>query len=234
MKLMEMCAAGYTMDCYARHTSRYGKKGIPRGKNINPTTLSQEGVNRRRAIRQLRRLINHNFKPGDFHLVLGYKKELRPEDPKEARKHIQSFLGKLRRSCRKEGETLKYVWVLEKGSRGALHFHLVISETDLTTIRKAWTYGRPQIYPLDDTWNWSDLAEYLIKKGDRQTGRRYNPSRTLEYPKVDRWVMGRDLSEPKAKKGYYIDQDHLNWWITKEGYLSLEYVQVRLDAGKGG
>lgn len=225
-KVIEICKAGKTLDCYARHSSRYGKKGIPRGKNIHATPLSQEGVNQRRAVRNLRRLINHNFLPGDFHLVLGYKKELRPENGEE-RKHIKHFLDKLRREFQKQGKVLKYVWVLERGKRGGIHFHLAISKTDIDLIRKAWKYGRPQIFPLDDTGSWGKLAEYLIGKGERMTKKRYNASKTMEQPKVDRWIAKRDISEPKAKKGYYIEKDSVKFWINPEGYLSLEYTQVK-------
>lgn len=230
-KVVEVCRAGRTLDCYARHSSRYGRKGTPRSENINATPLPVKLANQRKSVRHLRRLINHNFRPGDYHLVLGYKPEARPETQEEAVRQIRGFLRKVRREFRKQEQALRYVWVLERGKRGALHVHMVISQTAVEILQKAWPYGRPQIYPLDESWNWSALAEYLIKRGAAQEGKRYNPSRTLVEPETERWISGEDIEEPEAEAGYTIDRDTVNFWITDEGYLSLEYVQVKVTGG---
>ena len=49
------------------HTSRYNQKGIRPKKKEKPTSEQMQKVNERNAIKRLRRLMNTNFGPGDYH-----------------------------------------------------------------------------------------------------------------------------------------------------------------------
>ena len=63
----------------------------------------------------------------------------------------------------KEGKPFKYVLVTEVGKRGALHHHIVMNQVPTEWIRTAWPKGRIDIRPLDDTGQYSRLAEYFAK-----------------------------------------------------------------------
>ena len=75
--IIEVVQAGKTIEVMKYYSSRYGKKGIKRGKRQNLTKEEQIKVNKRAAEKKLRRLINENFQEGDTHLVLDYRKESR-------------------------------------------------------------------------------------------------------------------------------------------------------------
>ena len=79
------------MEVEKYHTSRYNQKGIRPEKKEKPTSEQMQKVNERNAIKRLRRLMNTNFGPGDYHTVLTYTKDQRP-DPEGARKYLKKFL----------------------------------------------------------------------------------------------------------------------------------------------
>jgi hypothetical protein len=66
--------AGKTMEIIKYHDRAHGKKGGPRQKRKNPTSLRQELANRRRAENRLRWLLNANFEDGDLSLTCTYVK----------------------------------------------------------------------------------------------------------------------------------------------------------------
>ena len=63
----------------------YGAPGCPREKKRKRTPEEIQKQNQRNKIRKVQRLILKNFTEGDLHLVLTYKKELRPESIEEAK-----------------------------------------------------------------------------------------------------------------------------------------------------
>ena len=81
--------AGKTIEVIKSYSKRIGANK-QRGKKEKPTAEEMKKVNERNAEAKLRRLINANFGYGDYHLVLTYKKDLRP-DPAEAKKRISKF-----------------------------------------------------------------------------------------------------------------------------------------------
>lgn len=73
--------AGKTLIVEKYYTSRYNRKGIPRGANRKATTEAQEKCNQRKEERKLTIVLNENFTGGDYHLVLDYRPEDRPLTP---------------------------------------------------------------------------------------------------------------------------------------------------------
>ena len=112
------------------YTLRYKAKGCKRGAWTNPTSEKQEEINRRHAETKLRLRINANFKEGDFHLVLDYRLNERPNSKEEMRKDADVFLKALRKEYKKQDRELKYIHVMEVGTKGAKHHHLVINNID--------------------------------------------------------------------------------------------------------
>ena len=84
-----------TIEVIKSYSKRIGDHR-PRGGKEKPTAEEMEKVNQKNAEAKLRRLINANFGYGDYHLVLTYKKDLRP-DPAEAKKRVSKCLRILRR-----------------------------------------------------------------------------------------------------------------------------------------
>lgn len=73
--------AGNTMIIEKYYSSRWNKKGIKRSDNRKKTTEEQDKCNLRKAERIVTILINANFGPDDYHLVLDYRLENRPATP---------------------------------------------------------------------------------------------------------------------------------------------------------
>lgn len=200
-------------------------------------------ANMRQAARKLARKINANFRPGDWHVTLTYKKEERP-DPETAAKNIKDLIDKLRDKYKKHGFVLKYVHATEYKNK-AIHHHLIVNNvndgasTTVDYIRKYWKgRGNPKFVPLYDNGEYKTLAEYLIKEtektfraDDSPNKQRYSCSRNLITPppecrmrKAKTWKL-----EPKPRPGYYIDRDSLYNGVDKLGYPYQRYVMIKLN-----
>lgn len=144
-------------------SGRYGHHGV-HSERTKPTPEEVEKINERNALNKLRRLLKANFTEDDWHLVLTYKKEERP-DPEEAKDILSRFIRKLRNAYRKNGYELKYIHVTEYHHK-AIHHHIVINDIpDVTKIVRAlWTYGRPNFSPLLSEHTFGEFAEYLLKE----------------------------------------------------------------------
>ncbi len=232
--------AGKTIEVIKSFTKKIGKK--KRGKRENQTTEEMEKINQKNAEARLRRIINENFGVGDYHMVLTYKKDLRP-DQEEAKDRISKFLRKLRKEYKKLECELKYVVVTEYENK-AIHHHLIINgiEANINRIvRECWKWGSPHFTPLDDSGQYKDLAAYLIKetsktfKKDGCTKQRYSCSRNLRKPekkvtviKAEKWV-----EDPKPKKGYYIDKDTVYNGINPFNGTAIQYYTM-VELGECG
>lgn len=208
------------------------------------TTEEIAEANMRQAARKLARKINANFKPGDWHVVLTYRKKNRP-DSQMAHKTIKKLLDKLRDKYKKNGFALKYVLVTEYENK-AIHHHMIINnvndgeETTSDYIRTLWkSNGNPKFVPLYDNGEYKQLADYLIKETEktfREKGspvrQRYSCSRNLVTPKPHsrlRTTKNGWKMNPKPRPGYYIDQDTLYNGMDKLGYLYQRYVMIKLN-----
>jgi hypothetical protein len=234
--IKETVISGQVIEVTKKYSSRYGKKGIPRSKNRNPTPDDVKIQNEKNAVKKLRRLINTNFGFNDIHLVLTYRILERP-DPQTARKRLQKFLRNLRKLYRDSGQELKYICVTEyKGH--AIHHHLVINSFDMRLITPLWPYGRARPTYLDNTGQYGKLAEYLIKE-TRKTYRekdavfrkRWNQSRNLKQPYIKITVVKRDSwsKHPKPVKGYIIQKDSIICGVSAvTGYPFQFYSMIKL------
>lgn len=232
----EICIAGKTKEVCKKFSARYGKK-ISRDKNKNPTPEDVKKVNLRAAITKLRRLINTNFGYQDIHLVLTYRKEIRPS-PEEARKDLEKFLRKLRVYFKKQDRELKYIAVTEY-KRTAIHHHLIINSMDTRDLTEIWDKGRPCIKYLDDTGQYGKLAEYLIKEtsktfdsDDAVTKKRWCASKNLTQPKIIKRIIKRNKwrEEPKPTKGYFIEKDSIITGIHEiTGFEYQFYSMIKID-----
>ena len=146
--------AGNTIEIERYFTSRYKKKGIKRGDKVKPTKEEQEKVNTRQAERKLRILINANYGYGDYHLVLDYIRRKGQPDrtPEQMRQDIDVFLRECRKEYRKAGLEFKYIHVMEIGTKGARHHHLVVNKIDTEILQRCWYkayegHNRVKVFP---------------------------------------------------------------------------------------
>lgn len=216
------------------YSARYGKK-LPRVGNLLPTSKAQEKVNQQIAVDELRRILNANFKPGDWHADFTYPQEVPPSQAK-AKEILQLFLRKLRRLYREMNVDLKYVSVTEY-ERKRIHHHLVLPNTpdEMRAVKRLWrTVLQDQFYSkeerergeprhlvfrwsqLDTSGQYGELADYLIKETSRTrkaknpfSKRRYCCSKNIVHPKptVELISAKEWKKEPPQLKGHYIDKN---------------------------
>lgn len=215
--------------------------GIPIKKK---TSEEMAEANMRQASRKLARKINANFKPGDWHVVLTYRKENRP-DPETAHKTIKKLIDGLRDRYRKNGFEMKYILVTEYKNK-AIHHHLIINnvndgkKTTSDYIRELWKgKGNPKFVSLYDNGEYRRLADYFIKEtektfreGDSPVRQRYSCSRNLINPKPHSHIRKTKSlwnMNPKPRTGYYIDQDSLYNGTDKLGYPYQRYIMIKIN-----
>lgn len=154
---------GNSIEVEKVHSGRYGKK-IPVSEKVKPTTETVQKVNFRNKVKKLRRIIQNNFTEDDWHLVLTYRKDNRPE-MEEAKKILRSFHGKMKRRYQKNGDEYKWICVTEYRTT-AIHHHLVVNNTEdlIRILKECWTYGHINLTPLYEDMDVAGLAEYLLKE----------------------------------------------------------------------
>ena len=87
---------GWVKQIEKYYPGNYGAPGKKRGPKQKRTPEDIARQNQRNREKKVQRIILANFKEGDWHLVLGYKKELRPGSFKEAKKQVRKFLTDMR------------------------------------------------------------------------------------------------------------------------------------------
>lgn len=222
------------------YPGNYGAPGKKREKKEKASPEAIKKQNHVNRVRKIQRLILGNFKAGDWHIVLKYKKELRPDDFKEAKEQLSTFFKKVRLELKKYSISFKYIGVTEMGKKGsALHHHIIVENiTDsvnmLKLIRKYWIYGHIALTDLYEEGAYQRLAEYIVKAEtkDPEGKSSYKRSRgNLIEPQAESKIMRRKSwpKEPRPKKGYYIIADSV---VSGEnpvtGYPYQRYMMQRL------
>ena len=233
--IREICIAGAVIDVTVKFSSRAAQN--QRSAKINPTREAVMKNNDRIAEKELARLMNANFIPGDWHVTLTYEGAEPTE--KDAKRELKNFIKRMSREFRKIGKEFKWIAVTEyKNHR--IHHHIVMSYIDAKVIENQWKRGRIRgITPLDRSRNYKKLASYFIKETTKtmrepgnETKRRWTSSRNLTRPIIKREIVqARALYEqPKAFKGYEIDQDTVHRYEHPfTGIEHLEYMMVSTD-----
>lgn len=227
--------AGKTIIRAYKASSRIKTGSQKRKPKQNPTSEAVMKINLKNAVKILTAKLNHNFKPGDHHLVLTYDFAA---PAVEAKKNLENFLRNLRGYCKKNNIEFKWVAVTEyKHTR--IHHHIVMSKMDMDVLRKYWKHGYVRENALDDSGNYYKLAEYLLKETEKTfredscpQKKRYSSSRNVVMPEMKREkVSGREVREAiKAINGYYVDQDTVQRYTHAIlGVECMEYIMVSLD-----
>lgn len=186
----------------------------------------------------MQRLILTNFREGDWHITLTYRKSERPESLKEAKEQRRKFFKNMRKAYKKAGFVFKYICVTEIGKHGAAHHHLIIEDiatSELNTkdlVMQYWKYGARRFTPMYEEGEFKNLAEYLVKEEGREYS--YTRSRNLIVPQPKKEkVYGRKWDEePQPEKGYYIIKDSLINGINPVTGRPYQHYMMRRLPGK--
>lgn len=223
-----------------------GNHKAQRGEGTGETSAAQKEGNLRRATRMLTWLLNENFRDGDLLVTLDYKKELRPKDSGRMHKDFKNFYDRMNRRLKKMGlSPPKYIRVIERGSKGAVHHHIVMQDVPLSVLRESWSAGGVNVKPLYTDGNYRGIAEYFMKYAQKtmetdgiETKKHWYPSRGLKKPKLGkpREIKSREIGQIKVPKGYYLDQDSVKDGIREyDGQRTFSYILVKFpDKPKGG
>lgn len=200
----------------------FGMFGAP-GKERRPKSAKQTEAdkkkNRKNRARLIQRLMLCNFKQGDLHVILQYRKEDRPKTFREGVERLRAFIRRIRKYYRERGFELKYIAVTERGKRRAvLHHHIILETIDentlhtLPAITACWD-GYVKTSVMYEEGNFEKLAEYLTKEEGKEEcgGASYMRSRNLKEPVVERRVVFKKTweKEPEAPEGWHIDKESL-------------------------
>lgn len=241
--IMSITNAGRTVEISKYYTLRYKSKGATRKGWINPTTEKQEEINTRHAATKLRLRINANFGEGDYHMVTDYTRYNKPASKEEMRKDADECLKLMRKEYKKLGKELKYIHVMEIGTKGARHHHWVINNIDPKILQKCWKKGRIHLDPLDDSGQYRDLANYLIKQTSKckeLQSKRWNSSRNLIIPEPTKIVINErewfrsEAVIPKEYRDYYIEKNSVQKGISDEtglGYFRYTLIKIKERCG---
>lgn len=250
----ETCIAGDTIEVRKYYTTRFCRKGQQRGPVIGQTSEKARQVNERNSRMNLTRIINTNFRAGDLHMVMTYRKDQRPA-PEIARKEVEKFLRKLRAEYRRHSQELKYIQVTEYED-AAIHHHLLINNIgiNIAEISALWPHGQVRPTVLDNRVNHAALANYFVKETSRHlkrkserdieaqekekdfyVGKRWSSSRNLKKPIIYKEIIEAEKwsTRPTPKKGYIIEADSIEEGVSEEtGYPYQFYRMIAVKPQK--
>lgn len=232
--IREICVAGACIDITLKYSIKSG-----RGQRAAKSNPSREAVirnNDKIAVKELARLLNSNFHPGDWHATLTYEGD--EPSQKEAKKELRNFIRRMGREYAKAKREFRWIAVTEyKNHR--IHHHVVMSYIESSVINEQWKRGYVKYSALDRSRNYRKLAEYLVKETTKtmrepgnETKRRWTSSRNLVRPIIKREIVHPSamFEQPKAFKGYEIDQDTIHRYEHPfTGIEHLEYMMVSSD-----
>ena len=89
------------------YPGNYGAPGVKRSEKKKKTPEDVARQNRTNRVKKVQRLILANFKEGDWHLVLGYRKGERPETFQGAKERLKKFMDKMRAAFKRAGVPFK-------------------------------------------------------------------------------------------------------------------------------
>lgn len=216
-------------------------KNTKRGPKIAPTPSYMAKANERRAKKELARLINNNFLSGDMLITLTYAKDNRPQTPQETKNDIQNFLRNLKAAAKRKGVELLYIGVSNFDYCGVPHHHLLLNHifTD-EELQNIWFHGTINIKKLDNSGDYTKLAEYLLKHTNgifqdpkrRVHAKRFLRSRNLKKPEVTITIIKSDSwrETPTAPKGYFLIVDSIVTIVNEiTGYPYQYYKCIKLN-----
>lgn len=186
------------------------RREAKRAAKANPTPPEVEKVNRKNALDKLRRILNDNFKPGDYWICLTYF-ALDWPTLDQALEDYRKFTRELRKLYARYGVTLKYVSGNERRPTYKPHHHIALPQgVPIGEIMAIWPHGHINVKPFDQTGQYHKVAVYILEHTDvpEYRGKRWNGSKNLTRPEPKERAMSAKhwREEPIASKGWMIDK----------------------------
>lgn len=206
-----------------------GKKPSRSGRR-EKTEIRKQLQNEYSVQKQLARLINANFGPGDLLLGLDYSQEgmdrleawaishgLDPDSPDETERMgvirqaadwaLGNLLRRVKRAMEKEGLVLRYVAITsdmdgDTGEAVRVHHHLVVPKEAKAAFASKWEgWGGVDWSSLSRQRDYTPIAEYFIRQVRKvPDAKKYIPSRNLVRPQPRDRAAVTD-AELRAPKG---------------------------------
>ena len=184
-----------------------------RGKKAKKSSEKKIRGNERESVKQLARMINCNFGPGDMWITLRWADC--PADWTEAYRRIKYFFERARAKMKKEtGKALRYIWSPGKrstktGEDARPHVHIVMDRLGWETVCALWPEGDVTYRIIDSRGDYTGIARYMVCNAGYSTerGRRaWNASRGLKKPVYTEPVPVADVESMRAPKGAEITE----------------------------
>lgn len=215
---------------------RFGAKGEKRVERRKATPEQVKRQNQFNRTKKLRRMIKANFKEDDLYWTLTFKKEKRPESMEAAKEIWNKMQRKLRDECKKQNLQFKWVVRIEKGSKGAVHIHLIMNAIERSSfVKELWKeFGHARLEFMYEEGGFADLAAYMTKLDDDGEKSYYSHSRNLPIPEPEVNMVSGELEDDAIKipEGYYLEKESLIEGINPiTGYPFRQYILLKWEVG---
>ena len=211
---------------------RFGARGEKRQKKQKATPEQVKKQNLFNRTKKLRRMIRANFYEDDLYWTFTFKKEKRPESIEEAKDIWTKLQRKLRDECKRQGRQFKWVVRIERGSKGAVHIHLIMNAIDKPQyVKKLWKeYGHAKLEFMYEEGGFSKLAAYMTKPDEDGEASHYSHSRNLPIPEPEVEMIPGDMEDIEIPEGYYLEKESLiEGFNPITGYPYRHYTLIKIQ-----
>lgn len=211
---------------------RYGAKGKKREEKKKATPEQVKRQNQLNKAKNCRRRIKNNFEEDDYYWTLTFGKDQRPKTMEEAKAIWTKLQRKLRTEYKRQRKKFKWIISIEKGKKGAIHFHLITNriEDGDRFMKKLWTCGSIYLRLLYDNGDYKALADYMTKAAEGGEESYYSHSRNLPIPEPRVKKLKGKWEDIEPYKGYYIDKESVVEGINPvTGYKYRHYTMIRIN-----
>lgn len=221
------------------YLGKIGKKFRSEKQHVTPEMIRKNNI--RIAEKKLRLLIDMNFIEDDYYLTLTFRDD---PDETEAKNRMTKFIRRLRARFKKENESCKYIYIMER--QGKIHFHMLLNQgirLNTKILKQLWEYGYTKIeYYRGEAEDAIGLAKYFMKERksdidhrDAQIRKKWVSSNNLEKPKVKKKILKATewRKDIKVPNGYYLDKDSVYEGVNNYGFPFRTYRLIRLPDWRG-
>lgn len=172
--------------------TRQQKNLIPKAA-LEKRRRAQKNLDEKNSRKACERKINANFGDGDIWVTLTYDPDKRPETMEEATRDIENYLRRLNYQRKKLGlGKVDYVRVVEEGSNGHWHHHLVLrGDMSMDLVEEVWKKGG------------RNHTRRIQRDDDGLTGMATYITKEKKKPGQKKWACSKGLKEPEISKNHY-------------------------------
>ena len=248
----------HSVEHHFTFAGNYGARGEKRAPKKTKSTEAVKRYNQILKARKMMRLIEDNFEQGDYWLTLKYKAGTH-KPSSEVKEDIRKFIRKVREIYKPKFE-MKFIYRIEIGKRGGIHFHMILNRgpnktSDINRVWREIAQGNIEFEYLYNKTDFGALAAYIVKAPEEEAAKqlsfipkdeqkqfmKYSTSRNLARPdpevkKFSRHTMRKIFANDlKPAPGFAIDKDSIRkGFNVYTGMAYLYYREVQLTKGAVG